>query len=296
MNNTGYQDTDIMAGLYYQYYLTSYNGSWVSSPTTTVTVQAPLSSEGLTSFSVVPGVPQYVECTWAAGSTSHANVVIEHKGPYDSTYSTVYTETGYGTEYDYHIDYSSLGKRHKFRAYRDNGMSQSDAMMDYIYPPYRNINDVSDVYIKEINYGEALEGWLSGRPEFIIIAAYYNEMTGEKREDHVTVRTYSGEAISGKKLKEWRVYNDSDPKWYSMLSIHVIESDFALTAGYFDIDVNYNKKMSEDLELKYAGKISFKDRYNSDYCGSADLCYYDDPEKYLYFSTYSMTIKISESD
>jgi len=141
-----------------------------------------------------------------------------------------------------------------------------------------------------------LEGWLSGRPEFIIIAAYYNEITGEKCENHVTVRAYSGEEISGKNLKEWRVYNDSEPKWYSMLSIHVIESDFALTAGYFDIDVNYNKKMSEDLELKYAGKISFKDRYNSDYCGSADLCYYDDPEKNLYFSTYSMTIKISETD
>lgn len=291
--NVGYTDNSVVPGYYYQYYINSYSGPLISDPTLIITVQAPMSLSSLVSFSVVPS-GNSVECRWENGSTEYADVVIEHKGPNNSAYSTLYTETGWNTVYLHNIINSQKGKRHNYRAYRRNDISQSDAKTDYIYPPFRNVNDISYVYIHKIYYRGDIDGWLSGKAEFSIIATYYNSQTSSIAQTNTFVTAAPNEVLSNVLLKTWRCL-DEESGWYDMVSIHMIERDWSLSAGNFNLDVNYSTKLTDDLNVELKGQYVFSERANSDYCGYRELYYYDDPETTLQFNEYDIRLTLSEN-
>ena len=190
LTNCGYQDTQVNAGATYQYYVRAFDLNAVSLPSEQVTVVAPSSVSPLSSFRVLPSGLQ-IECEWTHGQTDYADVVIEHKGPNDAAYSVLNRTTNWNTNYCFTP--SDRGKRHNFRAYRDNGSSLSSALTDYIYPPFRNTNAASYVYLKKIEYPRGLEGWLRGDAEFDIVVTYYNTVTNSIQVDSLFLRRPPGQ-------------------------------------------------------------------------------------------------------
>ncbi len=290
MTNTGYQDTQVVSGYTYQYYVTAYYQSYQSVPSNMVTAVAPSVVEPLTNFSVIPS-GLGLECRWTHGQVPFADVVIEHKGPNAINYSVLSRITDWQTNYCFLP--SDKGMRHDFRIYRDNGSSQSDALTDFVYPPYRNTSVASSVYIKRIEYSRGVEGWLRGDAEFDIVATYYDRQSSKIKADSVFVHTSSGDDLSNVFLKEWR-YLDLEKDWYSMITIHVIEQDPGDEAQ-ISLDGKLAYKSGNILDAVVAGSYTHVWKEEDDSCGSRDLYYYDNPETVLQFSMYDVRLTLSEN-
>ena len=275
--NKGYQDTQVTASATYQYYVVSYSFRVTSQPSNYITVVGPDVVDPLASFKVIPSGMQ-LECEWAHGQVPYADVVIEYKGPEDTSYSTLHRTTDWSTNYCFTP--TDRGRRHNFRAYRDNGNSQSDALTDFIYPPYRNTNSASYVYLKKIEYPLGLEGWLRGDAEFDIVVTSYNTVTNTMHKDSLFLRTPSGANLSVL-LKDWRCH-DVDRDWYSLISIHMIEKDLG-SSMEMNLNVKKATKGSNGIIAEVAGILKYIIRDEDDICGSRDLYYYDNPEQVLPF-------------
>lgn len=290
LTNLGYQDTSVQSGYTYQYYVTSYYESYNSSPSNIVTAVAPVQVSALTSFKVLPSGLN-LNCEWAHGQASYADVVVEHKGPYDSNFSQLVRKTDWGTNYVFTP--SNRGMRHEFRAYRDNGNSQSDALTDYVYPPYRNTAAISNVYVKKIKYSGMIEGWLQGEAEFDIIATYYNEQTQKVCADSMFVRTESEAILNGRLLKRW-AFLDAEKDWYSVVTIHMIEQDPGDDMD-FSLAAKSSFKLFNIVSVETETKYTHKGRDDDDECGHVDLYYFDNPEMTLQFPNYSVELTISQN-
>lgn len=287
--NIGYQDTQVTPGWTYQYYVTAYMNGEQSRPSNYVTVVAPLPASSLPSFRVFPSGLQ-VECEWTNGQLPYADVVLEHKGPDDSSYSVLNRATDWSTNYCFTP--SDRGRRHNFRIYRDNGNSYSDARTDFIYPPFRNTNDVSYVYLRKITYPRSLEGWLRGDAEFDIVVTSYNALTNTIQADSLFLRTPSGVPLSVL-LKEWRC-QDVEKDWYSLMSIHMIEQDPGSEISV-NLGVKAGKKDGNGVWAEVVGKYNHIMLDGDDNCGSRDLYYYDNPEQIMQFPLEGVEITISGS-
>ena len=287
--NRGFQDTQVNAGATYQYYVCAYDLNAVSLPSEQVTVVAPSSASSLAGFKVVPSGLQ-LECEWTHGQTDYADVVVEHKGPDDAAYSVLHRASNWNTNYCFTP--SDRGRRHNFRAYRDNGNSQSSALTDYIYPPYRNTNAASYVYLKKIEYPRGLEGWLRGDAEFDIVITYYNSVTNSIQVDSLFLRTPSGADLSVL-LKDWRCH-DVEKDWYSLISIHMIEQD---PGNQIELTLNVKKgiKGPFGINTDAAGTVKHIIQEEDDNCGSRDLYYYDNPEQILQFPLEGVVVTLSEN-
>lgn len=285
--NIGYQDTQVAAGMTYQYYVTVYQAGAQSEPSNYVTVVAPQSTSSLTGFKEFPSGLQ-VECEWTNGQSSYADVVLEHKGPDDSSYSILNRTTDWSTNYCFTP--LERGRRHNFRAYRDNGNSYSDARTDFIYPPYRNTNDISYVYLKKITYPRGLEGWLRGDAEFDIVITYYNALSNSVQADSLFLRTASGDPLSVL-FKEWRC-QDVEKDWYSLMSIHMIEQDPGAEVSV-KLGVKKGKKDGNGVWAEVTAQYNHIMLDGDDNCGSRDLFYYDNPEQILQFPLEGVEITIS---
>ena len=287
--NMAYQDRDVIVGAMYYYYVTAYNLVGYSAPSNIVSAIGPEVISPLTSFSVVPSGYD-LDFEWTHGQASYADVVIEQKRPYDSTYSVLTRITDWSTNYCYNP--SVRGQRYNYRIYRDNGNSQSDALSDFIYPPYRNTNAPSYVYIKKIEYPLGLEGWLRGDAEFDITATYYNETTHSIQVDSAYVTTPSGSDISVF-LKDWRCHN-AETDWYSVISIHIVEQDSGSNIT-IEFNVKASAKIGDAIEASVAAKLTHTIKDEDDICGSRDLYYYDNPEAVLQFPFEGVTVTLSEN-
>ena len=287
--NRGYQDSQVVVGGTYQYYVTAYNLNGSSAPSNYITVSGVEVVEPLTSFKVIPSGLQ-LECEWTHGQVPYADVVIEHKGPYASNYTTLRRVTDWSTNYCFTP--SNRGKRHDFRIYRENGNSQSDALTDYIYPPYRNTNEASYVYLKKIEYPGGLEGWFRGDAEFDIVITYYNSLTNSIQVDSLFLRTPSGADLSVL-LKDWRCH-DAEKDWYSLISIHMVEQD---PGTQIEVSLNAKKgsKRKSGIISEIVAQIKHVILDEDDNCGSRDLYYYDNPEQVLQFPSEGVSITISEN-
>ena len=287
--NRGYQDTQVTANATYQYYVVAYDLGAISLPSNYITVVGPDVVEPLASFKVIPSGMQ-VECEWTHGQVPYADVVIEHKGPDDTNYSTLHRTTDWSTNYCFTP--TDRGRSHNFRAYRDNGNSQSDALSDYIYPPYRNTNGTSYVYLKKIEYPLGLEGWLRGDAEFDIVITSYNNATNTLQKDSLFLRTPSGANLSVL-LKDWRCH-DVERDWYSVISIHMIEKDLGSSLET-NLNVKKTTKGQNGIVAEIVGILKYIIRDEDDDCGSRDLYYYDNPEQVLQFPLEGVSVTISEN-
>ena len=289
LTNIGYQDNQVLASATYQYYVVAYALGAVSLPSNYITVAGPQVVSPLTSFKVIPSGLQ-LECEWTHGQSPYADVVLEHKGPNDANYSVLHRTTDWSTNYCFTP--TARGMRHNFRAYRDNGSSQSDALTDYIYPPYRNTNAASYVYLKKIEYPLGLEGWLRGDAEFDIVITYYNNLTNAMQKDSLFLRTPSGDDISVL-LKDWRCH-DVERDWYSLISIHMIEKDLGSSIE-INLNVKKGEKGSNGIIADIVGVLKYIIRDEDDVCGSRDLYYYDNPEQILQFPLEGVSVTISQN-
>lgn len=287
--NMAYQDRDVVVGATYYYYVTAFNLVGFSAPSNIVSAVGPEVVSSLTSFSVTPSGYD-LEFDWTHGQAPFADVIIEKKGPYDSGYSTLTRITDWTTNYLYRP--SVRGLRHNYRIYRENGNSQSDALKDFIYPPFRNTNAPSYVYIKKIEYPLGLEGWLRGDAEFEIFVTSYNEITHSVQVDSAFVTTPSGADISVF-LKDWRCHN-AETDWYSVISIHIVEQDLGDEITY-EFDVKSSTKLFDVIGVNVAARYKGKIKDEDDVCGSRDLYYYDNPGISLQFPSEGVKITLSEN-
>lgn len=287
--NMAYQDRDVVVGATYYYYVTAFNMVSISGPSNIASAVGPEVVSPLTSFSVTPSGYD-LEFEWTHGQVPYADVVIEQKGPYDSRYSTLTRITDWSTNYCFRP--SIRGLRHSYRIYRDNGNSQSDALKDFIYPPFRNTNAPSYVYIKKIEYPLGLEGWLRGDAEFKIAVTSYSEVTHSIQVDSAFVTAPSGADISVF-LKDWRCHN-AETDWYSVISIHIVELDSGAEID-LELDVKASTKLFDSIGASTVAKYRQTIKDEDDVCGSRDLYYYDNPERSLQFPSEGVKVTLSEN-
>ena len=179
-------------------------------------------------------------------------------------------------------------------------MGVSDSKYDYIYPPYRNADKPSPVYIKQIKFTDwSLERWPAGKAEFCLKVLGVNDdgQTIELQKEmlfNFDNGSSTSQVFTGRKALDWLYLGDDD--WYSALTFYMEEYDRDTKAITFTIAARLNIKLLEILEASFGAEatVSFMDR--GEICGTTYLNYFDNPEQWLSFPNYGVEMLISENE
>ena len=305
-NNKSYSDNDLSANITYQYYVRAFCVIYRdgkpqlagSEPSNIVVETAPSVPSPLTSFSLIP-TSRKLDIRWTRGNTPVSNVVLQQRGPSETTFSTIFTTSGFDSNYLYTP--TQKGVRNDFRIFNRNNIGDSDALYDFIYPPYRNVSDLSRVYIKKMKYTDgSVEGWLQGAPEFYVKVFSTDGQSAQEKylyfqfEGGHSVREYAFN--SGNLAYTWPGITDFNKELYSAIVFEVYEDDGSAQDEEHSGSIPIKFKLGDYISLETAIPYSYKTRADDDYCGHYDLYYYVNSDDWLPMSYYGLEINISESN
>lgn len=312
-DNKSYEDRNLSPSTYYNYYITS---AYIyskpipagqhhiidieiaeSDPSESVFVKSPDVPDALSYFEAKLAGDK-VELRWNNDKYVDSETHIEYSAPgfFDS-----YRDLGtFPTPIDNHRYNSSYkGTRVMYKATRENNMGVSDSKYDYIYPPYRNADKPSPVYVKQIKFTNwRVERWPAGKPEFRLKVLGVND-NGETIELQKEVLFYFdkissvSQIFTNRKLIDWLYLTDND--WYSALTIHAEEYDREEGSITFSISARINFKLATGIESSLAAAAEFSYQYGGEDCGAGYLNYFDNPETWISFPNYGVEILVSEN-
>ena len=304
-DNTTYSDFNLIADSYYYYYVVAggviRNNNNIltvttSEPSNTVFVQAPSLPSPLSHFSVEPNGAG-IDFMWSGANTTVGHVNLEYKDAANETEYHQLAEVSCPTNYYTYIS-DIKGRKVSYKASVENAVGESEAVMDYIYPPYRNTATLSSIYVKRIeidNYRD-LETWGRGAPEFYL-SVYKANSSGEA----IRVRNEmefafndkkNAQNFSGKEVYQW-LYN-SDYKWYDNLTLSLMEGDGESIK--LKLGVSIPIKLAEIISIEPSASVEFTIKNGGQNCGETSLFYFDNPNRVLNFPNYGAKITISETN
>ena len=310
--NKTYEDKYLKSNATYAYYVVAYNYTFVdfngmkrrlrqtSEMSNLVIVKAPDVLGPLSYFEAVTSGEQ-VELRWNNDGHIDNDVIIEYKVPGMGVteYYNLLETTGAYNNYIYNSPFK--GTQVDYRAYRSNGIGASDAVYDYIYPPYRNAADYALVYVKSISYTDnRAERWPAGKPEFFlkIVGTDGNGNTVELQDEI----EFLFSSLSDKRDKieyfENRLVHTWDPinvaNWYSAITFYLEEWDAAQNVKNFTANAHLNYKDTLGLEAGVGAGITVDFSKAGEKCGRTYTNYFDNPEIELLFPNYGAKIRLSE--
>lgn len=311
-DNKSYEDRNLSPSMYYSYYVTSAYVSVTrtsglnpvkiivseSDPSSSVLVQAPEIPDALSHFEARLAGDK-VELRWNNDKYTESETHIKYMVPeFFTTYRELGTEPTPADNLIYNSSYK--GTRVMYKATRENNMGVSDSKYDYIYPPYRNADKPSPVYIKQIKFTDwSLERWPAGKAEFCLKVLGVNDdgQTIELQKEmlfNFDNGSSTSQVFTGRKALDWLYLGDDD--WYSALTFYMEEYDRDTKAITFTIAARLNIKLLEILEASFGAEatVSFMDR--GEICGTTYLNYFDNPEQWLSFPNYGVEMLISENE
>ena len=295
-NNLAYIDPgrDVHAGDMYYYYVTAFNTTGESSVSNTVQIQAPRPA-AVSEFEAFILTNSQAELHWNTENANYQKMNISKKvANVDNDYSLL---ASLDNNVFHYVDNSVIsGTKILYQAQTlSSGGSFSNPQYDFIHVPYRNPSATSPLRIKKISCNlKDVEGWLRGKPEFLIKVCGVNAETKQSYEiqSELYHKFGSRSSSSGCNLL---VLPDWQPQfWGEALSFHVVEDDknrnFSLTMG-----VQYNSK--NGLTLSLQSTIDNKDvtfsRRGED-CGSGCLNYYDPIDQTVEFPKYGVKLTMGQ--
>ena len=303
-NNKTYFDYNLISNEYYYYYVSAYSvggtltGQQIaeSGQSNVVFVQAPAAPAALSSFTTHYS-GKNVELRWNNDGDNSSRVVIEYMVPeHQSGYQRLITRSGGVNNYIYSPAYR--GTKIMYRAYRENSIGNSDAVYDFIYPPYRNADASSPVYVKQIKFTDwSLERWPAGKPEFYlkVVGAADDGKTYEIQnqvEFNFDSKSNISQVFKDKKVVDWRCFSDQD--WYSMITFCLEEYDLPNAAISFKISADIGVKIADALEVRTGAELGVQFSNKGEMCGNASIYYFDNPEQWVVFPNYGVQMLISE--
>ena len=303
-SNKTYFDYSLVSNEYYYYYVSAYSvggtlGSQQiaeSGQSNVVFVQAPAAPAALSSFTTHYS-GKNVELRWNNDGDNSSRVVIEYMVPeYQSGYQRLITKSGGVNNYIYSPKYR--GTKITYRAYRENTIGNSDAVYDFIYPPYRNADASSPVYVKQIKFTDwSLERWPAGKPEFYlkVVGATDDGKTYEIQDQvefNFDSKSNISQVFKDKKVVDWRCFSDQD--WYSMITFCLEEYDLPNAAISFKISADIGVKIADALEVRTGAELGVQFSNKGEMCGNASIYYFDNPEQWVVFPNYGVQMLISE--
>lgn len=291
-NNISFEDTNIVATVTYSYYVVTRamvdNGSIyyeaVSSPSTVVVVNAPSVLPALSSFSV-ECEGNHLKLRWMNEGITNCNISLSYYNPnwVDPTPQLITTVSGTGpNSYSFWPPSSDKGKRIIFEATRTNALGNSDTVHDFVYPPFRNVDDTSWVKLTKIDMlteenMNHLEHWYRGAPEFYVKLVGVNSSGSTQELVSQIEFQFDDRTISqtfNRKLYNW-LYQ-SYGGWYSALRIYIIEGDNPFDYN-FPATAQVGAKVGDRLEFSLGNLLSVLFTTNGQDCGFFDLMYYENP-------------------
>ena len=238
-----------------------------------------------------------MELHWNNDGDNSSRVVIEYMVPeHQSGYQRLITRSGGVNNYIYSPAYR--GTKIMYRAYRENSIGNSDAVYGFIYPPYRNADASSPVYVKQIKFTDwSLERWPAGKPEFYlkVVGATDDGKTYEIQnqvEFNFDSESNISQVFTDKKVVDWRYFSDKD--WYSAITFYLEEYDRSLGKIEFTANATVGAKVGPSLEMGVSAGLTISYTDKLEMCGRAYINYFDNPEQWVAFPNYGVQMLISE--
>ena len=271
----------------------------VSDPSNTVRIQAPSIPDPLSYFNVVCQ-GENIEFRWNDDGIPDSKVIINYKDAANqSNYSLLHTSLSSSVNWNYKS--SIKGRRVVYQARRQHNVGLSNPIYSFIYPPYRNTAEVSQVRVKSISIDnlDDVEAWYSGAPEFYIKVfksvtdANGNlstiEVAGEYRLAFSSrTNSKSFDAL----IYSWLV--DEQLGWSEAITIYMVEGDndfdWKFQASAQAAIPNYAKL---DLSFSAAPRIDSKFSTTGQNCGRGTIYYFENPQKTLNFS-YNIEMELDD--
>lgn len=293
-NNISFEDTNVLAGVYYQYYVCaqtvqlssdpSIPSSFVeSNPSNLITVQAPSYPNSVSDFEVSLATSDLALLEWNNNGVTGSNIKVDYMIPgiinTFTTYSTLPTN-----ESSTLVSLPYVGRRHVFKIYRENEMGASDPKYGFCYRPYRNLLESSTVYIKKLSYTDgSIEHWYRGAPEFYL-KVYYCKEDSQNLVSTVRLefskRQYS-QTFDGKIAFVWNA-TDYKKDWYSSLYLYLYETDGGTNNQPVTINPSIAFSIANAVNLTFSvASFSFNIGNLDSNMGGNDIYYYQDPESIL---------------
>ena len=307
-DNRAYEDYDVTANMYYLYYVTAYvsytrpNGmvlTMESDASSIISVSSPSVLPPLSEFSVRPNGTN-LEFRWNNDGDVTSTVKVDYSLP-SQQYQNFFSAVGQVNKI---MAPPVRGQRVSFMAYRQNSLGMSDAVYDFIYPPYRNTATSSPVNVCGVKYNIDPEGWFKGKPDFYLtvhkIENNGNTITPIVSDLFLPVSTGVGQetVYSGTDIRHILSWSGIDVTtlWYSELAFALIEKDL----GTYAINLTYSPKLAikykDILSLELSPGISIQipaHNYDED-CGQAYYLFYENPEIQLLFHPYQVYLRLTE--
>ncbi|MCQ2138999.1 MAG: hypothetical protein MJZ09_01335 [Bacteroidales bacterium] len=305
-----YTDRSVTANEYYYYYVTArVLGSTISighgssssvqesSPSEIVMVQAPAVPSALSYFEAFCA-GSGVELRWNNDGQTNYGIQLYYQDPaYSLDYNLI---TNLPATNNYYTFNSPIkGRRVVYQAFRTNTMGHSDPKYDYIYPPFRNADLPSPIYVKKISIDDlsTIEYWIRGKPEFELKVVGINSsgQTVEIQSDQYfdfDSRTNT-QSFSGRNIYNW-IYSGNGG-WYDAITFMLVERDieFSLT---LTAKAEYAHKGVGALTYSLGGEANVVFTHRGFNCGNKSIYYYEQPNRVLSFPSGGVHMTIGESD
>ena len=303
-DNTTYSDYNLVADSYYHYYVIArglikqggLNAIARSGPSNVAATQSPSLPSPLTHFSVEPNGTG-IDFQWSGANTSIGHVNLEYRDAANEMNYNMLAEVNCPTNYYSYVS-TIKGRKVSYKASVENAMGESEAVMDYIYPPYRNTATLSSVYVDRIEMDDFrdVEGWPRGKPEFFL-SVYKANSNGEticvQNEllfdfDNMT----DAQNYTGREVYQW-IYNPTY-KWYENLTFSLIEGDGEKTE--ISISASIAIKAADAITVEPTVSVKFPIQNDGERCGNVSMFYFENPNCVKNFPNFNVRMTLSETN
>lgn len=308
-NSATYNDKAIVANCVYFYYVVAVNTQIIkktfeiressSDQSNTIRIQAPNIPEPLSYFNVVCQGDN-IEFRWNDDGIPDSKVIINYKNAASqNNYSLLHTSPSSSVNWTYKSPVK--GSRVVYQARRQHNVGLSNPTYSFIYPPYRNTANLSQVRVKSISIDNLndVEAWYSGAPEFYIKIFKSNiddngilstvDVGGEYRlgfSDRTNSQDFDDLVYS------WLV--NEQLAWSDAITIYMVEGDNNLDWKFqAGAEASIPDLAKLDLTFTVAPRIDSKFSTSGQNCGCDAIYYFENPEKSLFFS-YGIEVKVDD--
>ena len=259
--NMVYYDSDLDPNYGYSYYVRA--GLILSSdPSDPVSCVAPSRPNPVSSFEAKNYALGTVFLNWQNDNNQYVDGTVIERAIVESNPSFSILQILSNSENSYFDNNLTSGNTYHYKIYSQNNVGNSDAQLDFVKVPYRDISQYSGVYIKKISFTNwEIERWLAGKPEFYVTVANVNPTTKDpyKVQDQINLEFSSRSSSSdftGVKVLDWK-----PGFWYDMLSFYAVEYDVPSGELTVDLGVKYNSVEPENAVVNTSGSANFEIKF-----------------------------------
>jgi hypothetical protein len=229
--NREYADQNVRDNVTYRYYVEAYNEYQTSDASNYFTITA-ARPNGVSAFAVEQEALNIVKLSWSfAQNDYNGNVNIYKRIIGSSTsYNNPFVTLPMPAD-DYFDTNITPGKTVEYKIERTTAIGTSTPKYDFIYTPYRDMNNYSKVFIKKIKYDKIskIEAWGKGAPEFKIkVLGINGSNTTELAELFIRLDSRNDNVWTTVSSSSSTVTNYWKPgkyNWYESISFYFVEDD-----------------------------------------------------------------------